>query len=631
MTLTWRRCSIRIIFVVHTFFPNWCAGTEVYTRSLARKATEEGHEALIVCYEPPAGGDGFEGVRVSDTEFEGLRVHRISFHKRHRSFHSHDYFRHDVEEHLTEYFSRVKPDVVHVVHAMHLTTASIWAAKKLGLPVIATATDFWLICPTYQLVKWDESLCHGPQALTCLACLSGDPADGWLRKLASRKLLTSILQPILVGWASLSSGGPDWLASLLWLSHRRSWMRKTLSQVDLLLVPVPSTRNLFTENGLDMVEIRDSGFGLEDHTLRPTMDHTRGAVLRIGYVGTFRHSKGVHVLLQAMRQLPADKVQLSVYGTPGHFPEYDRQLQELAADRPNVTFPGSFPNEKLFEVFAGLDVIVIPALWYENSPLVLLSAFALKTPVVASRVGSLADLVEHEKSGLLFRMGDPDDLARQLRKLIENPELLDRLREGLPEVKTIDRNVTELLEIYGTLHRRSKAKHLVSTERPNCLPRWPAVQGKLVASLRGLFKCVRFGESLTLLRFEPYLEGNRQICFDIQWHAAELRSEWIAFVHFVDGAGNTRFQGDHGLCHYEQDPWGFITYQVRVPIAQSDLGETYQVRLGVWIPGEARRLPITRSRSLAIDEIECVVSLGPLQVGASPAAAGKAATAAAAN
>ena len=134
---------MRIVFVVHTFFPNWNAGTEVYARSLARKVVENGHEALIVCYEPPAPHDAFEGIRVFDTVYEGLPVHRISFHKRHQWSHLADYYDPNMEELLFRYFSTAKPDVVHVVHAMHLTTASIWAAKRLRLPVVATATDFW--------------------------------------------------------------------------------------------------------------------------------------------------------------------------------------------------------------------------------------------------------------------------------------------------------------------------------------------------------------------------------------------------------------------------------------------------------------------------------------------------------
>ena len=89
---------MRIAFVVHTFFPNWQAGTEVYARSLARKAIANGHEPFVACYEPPAEGDRFDGIRTSDTIYEGLPVHRISFLKSHRIFHRKDYFHREVED-----------------------------------------------------------------------------------------------------------------------------------------------------------------------------------------------------------------------------------------------------------------------------------------------------------------------------------------------------------------------------------------------------------------------------------------------------------------------------------------------------------------------------------------------------
>ena len=149
---------MRIALVVHTFFPNWRAGTEVYARSLARKAIERGHEVFVLCYEPPEANDPFDGIRAWDTMFEGLPVHRISFYKHYEFFHLKEYFNREIEDHISRYFSKLLPDVVHVMHAMHLSTASIWAAKKLNLPVVATATDFWYVCPTFQLVKWDDSL-----------------------------------------------------------------------------------------------------------------------------------------------------------------------------------------------------------------------------------------------------------------------------------------------------------------------------------------------------------------------------------------------------------------------------------------------------------------------------------------
>jgi len=600
--------------VVHTFFPNWHAGTEVYARSLAREVVEKGHEALIVCYEPPAPQDPFEGIRASDTVCEGLPVYRISFHKQHELFHLSDYYDPNVEEHLFHYFSWVKPDVVHVVHAMHLTTASIWAAKRLRLPVVATATDFWLFCPTFQLVKWDESLCPGPDALSCLACTSQGTPGTWLRRLTSHSLLSAALAQVTTRLAAVSFRRPAWLASLLWLSHRRRWMKRTLAQVDVLIAPTANTARLLAATGLKPAEMSECAFGLEDHALQPLPVEKRGAVLRVGYVGTFRQSKGVHVLLEAMRQLPPDNIQLAVYGRPGHFPEYDGRLRELAAGLENVAFRGTFPNEKLPEVFAGFDVLVIPSLWHENSPLVLLSAFALKTPVVASRVGSLAELVHHGKNGLLFTMGDAGSLAKQLRMLIGDPELIERLRAGMPAVKTMDQNAEEMLAIYGRLQRDYQRQRPAEGRRPGYLPSGPRAWGRIVKSLRRIGFGAQFGDTLTLLRCDRRTSPDGQVVFDFEWHAADIDPDWIVFLHFLDESGATRMQGDHKLGVHRQDPWGFVTYSRSIPVAEEHLGKTYQLRLGVWSPARKMRLAVSAGRSLVVDEQGCTVLVGPVKM-----------------
>ena len=600
--------------MVHTFFPNWHAGTEVYARSLARKVVESGHQALIVCYEPPSPDDPFEGIRVIDTVYEGLPVFRISFHKQHESAHLTDYYDPDVEEHLFRYLSAAKPDVVHVVHAMHLTTASVWAAKRLSLPVVATATDFWFICPTFQLVKWDESLCRGPDALSCLACTTPGMPGAWLRRLTANSVLSSILSTVASALAAVAPFRPPWLASMLWLSHRRRWMKETLAQADVLIAPTANTARLLAEAGFKPAEMKESTFGLESHALRPAPRQKHGHVLRVGYVGTFRQSKGVHILLQAMRQLPPDRVQLAVYGSPGHFPEYDGRLRELAAGLENISFRGTFPNEKLPEVFAGFDVLAIPSLWHENSPLVLLSAFALKTPVVASRVGSLAELVVHGRNGLLFTMGDAGSLAQQLRILIGDPELLERLRAGMPAVKTMDENAGEMLAIYSRLQGDYSANPRAESRRPGYLPYAPLAWGRILKSLRRARFGASFGDALTLLRCDRRVHLGRQITFDFEWHAADVDPDWIVFLHFLDESGATRMQGDHRLCVHRQDPWGFVMYSYGVPIAEEHLGATYQLQLGVWSPARKMRLPVSGGRSLELDQNGCTVLLGPVEM-----------------
>ena len=439
-------------------------------------------------------------------------------------------------------------------------------------------------------------------------------AGTWPRRLAGNKLSSAILAPVITALAAVPVDRAPWLASLLWLSHRRRWMKAALSQVDVLVSPTSNTRRLLAKTGLKPAEMRECSFGLEDHAPQPAAAQQRTGVLRLGYVGTFRHSKGVHVLLEAVRRLPSDKIQLAVYGTPGHFPEYDERLRELASGMENVSFRGTFPNEKLPEVFAGFDALVIPSLWHENSPLVLLSAFALKTPVVASRVGSLAEMVDHGKNGLLFTMGDAGSLAGQLKMLIAQPELIDRLRAGMPVVKTMDQNAEEMLGVYSRLQRDYAARRSAASRRPGYLPSGPLAWGTIVKSFRRIRFGAQFGDSLTLLRCNRRTDGSRHVIFDFEWHAADMDPDWTAFIHFLDESGAIRVQGDHELCIHWQDPWGFITYSFSVPIAEADLGKTYQLRLGVWSPRRKERLPVTRCRSLQVEAADCAVLLGPLKM-----------------
>lgn len=95
-----------------------------------------------------------------------------------------------------------------------------------------------------------------------------------------------------------------------------------------------------------------------------------------------------------------------------------------------------------------IDVLVVPSVWYENSPNVILEAFAHRPPVIASNLGGMAELVKHEKNGLLFAPGNAADLARQLSRVIAHPNLLNRLRAGIEPIKSVKEEMDELEAIY---------------------------------------------------------------------------------------------------------------------------------------------------------------------------------------
>ena len=106
-------------------------------------------------------------------------------------------------------------------------------------------------------------------------------------------------------------------------------------------------------------------------------------------------------------------------------------------------------------VFASLDALVFPSVWEETSGIGAREALAAGVPVIASRIGGIPETVRHGTNGLLFEPGDPADLARQIRRLIEEPDLLDHLRAGCRVPRTLDDDVAATRDRYLDLVRRS--------------------------------------------------------------------------------------------------------------------------------------------------------------------------------
>jgi glycosyltransferase involved in cell wall biosynthesis len=117
-------------------------------------------------------------------------------------------------------------------------------------------------------------------------------------------------------------------------------------------------------------------------------------VLRIGFIGQITHSKGVHILIEAvnlLNQAHKDKIELSIFGNINHSMDYSTKLFELARDRSNIKFSGTYLHDQSAGIFSQLDVLVVPSLWYDF-PLIIYEAFATNTPVIATNLGGMAKL-----------------------------------------------------------------------------------------------------------------------------------------------------------------------------------------------------------------------------------------------
>jgi glycosyltransferase involved in cell wall biosynthesis len=224
------------------------------------------------------------------------------------------------------------------------------------------------------------------------------------------------------------------------VSERLAAGREALASIDLIVAPSPSLADELLRLGAPADRIRISDYGFLP--LGPGPQRKPGDSLRIGYVGTLVWHKGVHLAIEAMRHLPSTGCELKIFGDLATFPAYIADLRSRAAGLP-VRFMGAFDRDQVSRVYAEIDVLVVPSLWLENSPLVIHEAFMAGVPVVGSRIGGIPNLVRDGWNGLLFEPASPDALARSMQRLIDDHGLLATLASRTAAVKSIEEDARE--------------------------------------------------------------------------------------------------------------------------------------------------------------------------------------------
>ena len=447
---------MRILYVVHGFPPDTWAGTEVYTLELARAMRARGHEVAIATRAPPKDEEDPDWT-VDEESFDGLRVHRIR--RRVGKLPIAETFR--PEAAVAAYFQvldRERPDVVHVHHVLHLAVDIVPATRTLGIPCIVTLNDYWGLCSRVQLLRPDGVRCERNQGMGCFPCVK----DKSPRLVPLAKAAAPIVQPVAaVLDAAFRKPGRKrnrlarFARSWLDLSERHAYVLGKLAQADLLVAPSAFLRERFLETGFfDPGKIVHSDYG----TRVPAGPHVHAKraskIVRFGFVGSLVEHKGVATLVEAASRLDPARAELGVHGA--FRPEDDdfhARLEARAHGAP-VRFRGPFVHDRIGEIHEGIDVLVVPSLWFENSPLTIHEAFLHGTPVVASGIGGMKELVREGVDGFHARPGDATHLASVLQRFVDDPSLAGRLARNLPRVKTLDEDVLETERRYRELARR---------------------------------------------------------------------------------------------------------------------------------------------------------------------------------
>ena len=328
------------------------------------------------------------------------------------------------EKDIAKLSASFAPDVIHAHNTFPLISPSLYGiAERLCIPVVQTLHNFRLLCPQAMLLR---------QGRTCEECVGHLP---W-RAVVHRCYRHSYSQSAVS-------------ASMLTL-HR--WRGTWHEGVSRYIVLNQLCRDKFIRGGLPADRLRIKPNFVEARRV-PRWDDRKAGI----YIGRLSTEKGLEILARAMSRLP--QLCIDVYGKG--------PLQSFVEKAPGLRHGGFKSPEQLVEHLHAAAYAVAPSTGVESFGLVAIEAFSCGTPVIGTRHGGLAELVEHGKTGLLVTPGDVDELAHAIAWAESNPAAMRQMGQAARAEYlaryTPEHNYEILLEIYGEAISEGKIRRLSET------------------------------------------------------------------------------------------------------------------------------------------------------------------------
>lgn len=447
---------MKVLQVPFAYHPDPVGGTEIYVEALAQRLRAHGVESVIAA----------PGQRNEATTHGDLRVRRYALCETVDDLRE-LYGEGDMTAavNFEQMLDAEKPDLVHL-HAQTrgISLRCLRAARRRRTPVVYTYHTPTATCQRGTLLRWGSEVCDGVMTESlCTACALEGRGVNRLAAHALARLPSSAGS--LVACAGLRGGVWTALRARELTTLRLRCAREFLSEADHVVAVCGWVREVLLRNGVPMEKISLSRQGLCQKA-EPNAESIKwksesgGAErsLRMAFLGRLDPTKGVEILLRALKGIPEARLTLDIYGiAQGEGGEqFARALRTLAKGDSRITFRPPVPADEVVVTLRGYDVLAVPSQLLESGPMVVLEAFAAGVPVVGSRLGGIAELVRHEVDGLLVEPADVAAWTEILRKACAEAELLPRLRAGIRAPRTMDTVAAEMAELYQRLLARPR-------------------------------------------------------------------------------------------------------------------------------------------------------------------------------
>jgi glycosyltransferase involved in cell wall biosynthesis len=343
-----------------------------------------------------------------------------------------------------------RPEIVHFTNTFPLISpAAYYTARNEGTKVVQSLHNYRLLCPNAQLLR------DGRPCETCLGRMVAWPAVQHACYRNDRRS-TAVVAAMLAFHRGLGT-----------------WQRA----VDLYLALTEFGRRKFIDGGLPQEKI-----AVKPNFIRVDPGTGDGSGGYAVFVGRLSPEKGIETILGAWSQLKID-LPLKIVGD-GPLAE---RVRQAAQQDSRISWLGHQPSDRVLEIMGSARFLLLPSLWYEGLPKIIVEAFSKGTPVIASNLGAMTELIAHGQNGMLFTPGDSSALAEAVSGANENVDRLAQMRRGaraeFERKFTAAANYELLMSAYLRVLGREQSSAADCAERPADSDRAvPAAAENLVAS-----------------------------------------------------------------------------------------------------------------------------------------------------
>jgi glycosyltransferase involved in cell wall biosynthesis len=306
---------------------------------------------------------------------------------------------------LAQLLRRINPEVVHFHHYVHLGIELIRLVKRVcpNAKVFVTLHEYIAICMNNgQMVKTDGRLCHQSSPRECHLCFPERTQEDFFL--------------------------------------REQYIKSFFRLVDKFISPSEFLKDRYVTWGVGSARIEVIENGLPEGERIPPRILPEGDIRgRFAYFGQINPYKGVDVILEAFAKLPKDQrkqVTLDIFGSAldQQTPEFQEKIRKLLKKlKGTVRLHGPYEPHEMGRLIGEVDWVVMGSIWWENSPLVIQEAFKLGRPIITPDIGGMAEKVKPGKGGLNYRARDSVSLGTIIRRILEEPNLFEKLSATLPD------------------------------------------------------------------------------------------------------------------------------------------------------------------------------------------------------